>query len=119
MATASPTPLGSSHFGNQPMRRPSSRQALRQVPLARPTFVRREAAAVTANGNPAAELPTTSKTRRYSDHDSSDDDLPVPMKFSALTNALLNDEASMLGSGSPVVATNENNLSGSTAVAQR
>ncbi|OBT80348.1 TTK protein kinase [Pseudogymnoascus sp. 05NY08] len=118
MATASPTPLGSSHFGNQQMRRPSSRQALRQVPPARPTFVRREAAAVAANGNPA-ELPTTSKTRRYSDHDSSDDDLPVPMKFSALTNALLNDEASMLGSASPALATNENNLSGSTAVAQR
>ncbi|OBT66423.1 TTK protein kinase [Pseudogymnoascus sp. 23342-1-I1] len=115
MATASPTPLGSSHFGTQQMRRPSSRQALRQVP-ARPTFVRREAAAI--NGNPSAEQPM-SRTRRYSDHDSSDDDLPVPMKFSALTNALLNDEASMLGSASPVVTNNEHNLSGSTAVAQR
>lgn len=115
MATASPTPLGSSHFGNQQMRRPSSRQALRQAP-ARPTFVRREAAPVT-NGNPA-EQPIL-RTRRYSDHDSSDDDLPVPMKFSALTNALLNDEASMLGSGSPIVAAGESNLSGSTAVAQR
>ncbi|KFY12344.1 hypothetical protein V492_03939 [Pseudogymnoascus sp. VKM F-4246] len=117
MATASPTPLGSSHFGNQQMRRPSSRQALRQAP-ARPTFVRREAAPVAATGNPAEPAPT-SRTRRYSDHDSSDDDLPVPMKFSALTNALLNDEASMLGSGSPIVAANEPNLSGSTAVAQR
>ncbi|KFY40170.1 hypothetical protein V495_05582 [Pseudogymnoascus sp. VKM F-4514 (FW-929)] len=113
MATASPTPLGSSHFGNQQMRRPSSRQALRQVP-ARPTFSRREAA---PSMNPAE--PATTKTRRFSDHDSSDDDLPVPMKFSALTNALLNDEASMLGSASPIVASNEPNLSGSTAVAPR
>ncbi|KFY24830.1 hypothetical protein V491_02000 [Pseudogymnoascus sp. VKM F-3775] len=115
MATASPTPLGSGHFGNQQMRRPSSRQALRQAP-ARPSFVRREAAPVT-NGNPAEQ--PISRTRRYSDHDSSDDDLPVPMKFSALTNALLNDEASMLDSGSPIVAAGESNLSGSTAVAQR
>lgn len=117
MATASPTPLGSSHFGNQQMRRPSSRQALRQAPPARPTFVRREAAPVAATGNPAEQ--PASRTRRYSDHDSSDDDLPVPMKFSALTNALLNDEASMLGSASPIAQINEHNLSGSTAVAQR
>lgn len=78
--------------------------------------MRREAGAA-ANGN-HVEQPI-SRTRRYSDHDSSDDDLPVPMKFSALTNALLNDEASMLGSASPIVTTNEHNLSGSTAVAQR
>lgn len=119
MATASPTPLGSSHFGNQQMRRPSSRQALRQVPPARPTFVRREAAAVAVATNGSSAEQPASRTRRYSDHDSSDDDLPVPMKFSALTNALLNDEASMLGSASPIAQINEHNLSGSTAVAQR
>lgn len=119
MATASPTPLGSSHFGNQQMRRPSSRQTLRQVPPARPTFVRREAAAVAIAANGSSAEQPASRTRRYSDHDSSDDDLPVPMKFSALTNALLNDEASMLGSASPIAQINEHNLSGSTAVAQR
>ena len=79
MATASPTPM-SSHFASL-SRRPSSRQAYRQPP-SRPQLNRNE-----------AQLP--GKDARYFDVES-DDEIPLPMKFSALTRALLNDEASVV-----------------------
>ncbi|KAF4627930.1 hypothetical protein G7Y89_g10218 [Cudoniella acicularis] len=79
MATASPTPMGSSHFASL-NRRPSSRQAYRQ-PLSR---------SLSNRGDPP---PSESRARTYSLNDSSDDDIPPPMRFSALTNALLNDSA--------------------------
>jgi serine/threonine-protein kinase TTK/MPS1 len=52
--------------------------------------------------------------RQYSLNDSSDDEIPMPMKFSALTKALLNDDASILPPSSP--PKDQNNFSGSTAV---
>jgi serine/threonine-protein kinase TTK/MPS1 len=105
MATASPTPLGSSHF-SQLNRRPSSRQTLRQPP-ARPHLNRGGPLPVSAGG------PATADSRQYSLNDSSDDEIPMPMKFSALTKALLNDDASILPPSSP--SKGHNNLSGSTA----
>ncbi|TAQ91471.1 hypothetical protein B7494_g166 [Chlorociboria aeruginascens] len=75
---SSPTPMGN-HFGH---RRPASQAAFRQPP-SRPNLNR---------GEP---LPAT-HTRQYSLNDSSDDEIPVPMKFSALTKALLNDDASVV-----------------------
>lgn len=106
MATASPTPMGSSHLG-QLNRRPSSQQALRQAP-ARPHLHRGGPLPVPATGH------STGHTRQYSLNDSSDDEIPMPMKFSALTKALLNDDASILPPPSPPKS--QNNVSGSTAV---
>lgn len=108
MTTASPTPMGSSHFGHQQMRRPASRQTVRPAP-ARPAFVKRQVAMDGSLG----EI-STSNARRFSHNDSSDDDLPIPMKFSALTKALLNDEASVIEDTSPVISNSQYNLSGST-----
>ncbi|KAA8573828.1 hypothetical protein MFRU_001g02710 [Monilinia fructicola] len=77
MATASPTPMGSSQFAA--IRRPASRNAYKQ-PLSRPHSTR----------------PDAESARTYSLNDSSDDEIPMPMKLSALTKALLNDEASII-----------------------
>ncbi|KAG9245964.1 kinase-like domain-containing protein [Calycina marina] len=82
MATASPTPMGSSHFSNL-NRRPSSSRLSYKQPLNRPHVGRAE---------PYVPEPPT---RHYTREDSSDDEIPLPMKFSALTKALLNDEASV------------------------
>ncbi|RFU33571.1 hypothetical protein B7463_g2738, partial [Scytalidium lignicola] len=80
---ASPTPMGSNHFTSL-SKRPPSRQTLRQAP-SRPTFARADPA------------PTTSHARHFSLNDSSDDEeIPMPMKFSALTKALLNDDPSIM-----------------------
>lgn len=80
MATASPTPMGSSHFGSL-SRRPSSRQTYRPT---RPQLHRSDSV-------PAV---TQAQARDYSLNDSSDDEIVIPMmKFSAETNALLNDAA--------------------------
>ncbi|CAG8952322.1 hypothetical protein HYFRA_00001067 [Hymenoscyphus fraxineus] len=76
MAAASPTPMGSSHFGSL-VRRPSSRQA--------PSW-KQPSRIQTSRPTAAAE----NHARTYS-MDSSDDEIPVPMVLSALTNALLND----------------------------
>ena len=79
---ASPTPMGSSHLA--PLsRRPSSRQAYRQPP---------SRAYLTRNEPQAAQ--------HYS-NDSSDDEIPMPMKFSAYTDALLNGETSMVEKSPP------------------
>ena len=92
MAMASPTPMGSSHFAS--LRRPASRQNFKQ-PIARPQLTR---------GDP---LPTEREThaRTYSLNDSSDDEIPLPMmKFSALTNALLNDAVPSVDTSLPQTA---------------
>ncbi|RDW84421.1 hypothetical protein BP6252_02011 [Coleophoma cylindrospora] len=82
MAMASPTPLGSSHFG---LTRRSSRQALRK-PASRPNLAR---------GDPL--LSTQPQTRQYADlNDSSDDELMPPMMLSALTNAILDNQEPFL-----------------------
>ncbi|CZT00401.1 related to serine/threonine-protein kinase PKH3 [Rhynchosporium agropyri] len=90
MAMASPTPMGSSHFTS--LRRPASRQNFKQS-IARPQLIR---------GDP---LPAEAHARTYSLNDSSDDEIPLPMmKFSALTNALLNDAAPAVETSLPHTA---------------
>lgn len=82
MAMASPTPLGASHFASL-SRRPSSRQAYRQIP-SRPQLSRSDS------------VPVESHARTYSLNDSSDDEIAPPMS-SALTNALLNAATPSIG----------------------
>ncbi|QSZ34038.1 hypothetical protein DSL72_005618 [Monilinia vaccinii-corymbosi] len=77
MSTASPTPMGSSQFAA--IRRPASRNAYKQPP-SRPHSTRTD----------------VENARVYALNDSSDDEIPMPMKLSALTKALLNDEASII-----------------------
>lgn len=95
MSAASPTPMGpGSHFTSLG-RRTSARQALRR-PTSRPAFSRSEsqpavhsAREAPLNTNRAESQP---QQEQYdATHDSSDDEIPVPMKLSALTKALLND----------------------------
>ncbi|CAJ2513486.1 Uu.00g016050.m01.CDS01 [Anthostomella pinea] len=80
MTTASPTPAGPSH-SSAPTRKSSLRSGLRRGP-SRPQLNRAE-----SNPGPTAN----SSQAQYAAHDSSDDEIPVPMKLSALTKALLND----------------------------
>ncbi|KAK4170141.1 kinase-like domain-containing protein [Cladorrhinum sp. PSN259] len=104
MSTTSPTPMGAgSHFTSLG-RRTSARQALRR-PTSRPGLSRAESNPVGS----ATSLSTTSSAQRGSHsqqqhyanlHDSSDDEMPKPMKLSALTKALLNDGHSEASSGS-------------------
>jgi serine/threonine-protein kinase TTK/MPS1 len=86
MAMASPTPMGASHFASL-SRRPSSRQAYRQIP-SRPQLHRSDS------------VPVENHARTYSLNDSSDDEIAPPMS-SALTNALLN-AATPSVDGSPI-----------------
>lgn len=70
---------GSSHFAS--LRRPVSRQN-HKPSMQRPQLHRSDS------------VPSVADARAYSMNDSSDDEIPLPMmKFSALTNALLNDAA--------------------------
>jgi serine/threonine-protein kinase TTK/MPS1 len=119
MATASPTPLGSSHFSIL-NRRPPSRQALRQAP-ARPTLNHNGSFSAYNSSTAAAEAAAEAgaNARHFTSNDSSDDELPMPMKFSALTKALLDGEASILEPTSPINTNQNHNLSGSTAVEAR
>lgn len=82
MAAASPTPMGNSHM-SAPTRKPSLRSGLRRT-SSRSQLDR-------AQSNAAAHA---SGKSQYATHhaDSSDDEIPVPMKLSALTKALLNDD---------------------------
>ncbi|KAI9647330.1 hypothetical protein NHQ30_003715 [Ciborinia camelliae] len=88
MATASPTPMGSSQFAV--IRRPASRNAYKQPP-----------------SRPHSTRPDVETARHYSLNDSSDDEIPMPMKLSALTKALLNDEASIMESSTTARTTPE------------
>lgn len=82
MATLSPTPAPAG-----PIRRASQRQALRRPP-SRLAVDRGESQAP----NPVAPTMAAAPPQQYHD-DSSEDEIPVPMKLSALTKALLNDGA--------------------------
>ncbi|KLU83472.1 TTK protein kinase [Magnaporthiopsis poae ATCC 64411] len=85
MATASPTPMGT---GSQYAmgRRTSARQALRRPP-SRSQLGRAELNV--SAGNVDSQV---SQSQHFSNlNDSSDDEIPVPMKLSALTKALLDD----------------------------
>lgn len=79
MATAaSPTPMAGG-----PVRRVSQRQqALRQPPL--------RSAMTRSESQQAQAMQSQNNANQYND-DSSEDEIPVPMKLSALTKALLND----------------------------
>lgn len=95
MSAASPTPMGpGSHFTSLG-RRTSARQALRR-PTSRPAFSRSESQPVVQNAREAPLSANRAESQPQQQpydamHDSSDDEIPVPMKLSALTKALLND----------------------------
>ncbi|KAI6087026.1 kinase-like protein [Hypoxylon rubiginosum] len=82
MASASPTPAASSHNSGALTRKSSLRSGLRRAP-SRPQFSR-------AESNPAPSAHGSKS--QFAENDSSDDEIPVPMKLSALTKALLNDQ---------------------------
>ncbi|KAH6961372.1 hypothetical protein HG530_005198 [Fusarium avenaceum] len=84
MATESPTPVG-----NGLVRRTSSRQAIRRLP-SRPTVNHTDS--FQAPSNQSLPKGYNLKPQQFHD-DSSEDEIPVPMKLSALTKALLNDGA--------------------------
>ncbi|TLD22857.1 hypothetical protein PspLS_07654 [Pyricularia sp. CBS 133598] len=94
MSIVSPTPMGGSQFTTLG-RRTSARQALRRPP-SRQQLAHRP----TADSNPigssrlvgAADSNLHGGAQKYvNDNDSSDEEIPVPMKLSALTKALLDD----------------------------
>ncbi|KPM45438.1 hypothetical protein AK830_g1100 [Neonectria ditissima] len=94
MATASPTPMGTGL-----VRRTSQRQALRRLP-----------SRSTVNNNDSYQNPAgaaASNGHQHQQHqqqfheDSSEDEIPVPMKLSALTKALLNGGAPEQGERPP------------------
>ncbi|KAG6001414.1 hypothetical protein E4U21_004334 [Claviceps maximensis] len=91
MATASPTPMAMAG----PVRRASQRQAVRR-PLSRQIASRSDsqvAAAAAAPPPPPAAPASQSPHQQQFHDDSSEDEIPVPMKLSALTKALLQDDA--------------------------
>ncbi|KAF7550456.1 hypothetical protein G7Z17_g5701 [Cylindrodendrum hubeiense] len=81
MATASPTPMG-----NGLVRRTSQRQALRRLP-SRSAMNHNDSSQSHAGAAPNGYH--QQQERQFHD-DSSEDEIPVPMKLSALTKALLN-----------------------------
>ncbi|KAI1375592.1 kinase-like protein [Hypoxylon crocopeplum] len=82
MASALPTPGASNNHLATLTRKSSLRSGLRRAP-SRPQLSR-------AESNPVP--PAHGSKSQYTGNDSSDDEIPVPMKLSALTKALLNDE---------------------------
>lgn len=76
-------------------RRTSTRQALRRPTSSRPQVSRSESQPAVPSARefaPSAIDGVQSQPQQYDAmHDSSDDEIPVPMKLSALTKALLND----------------------------
>ncbi|KAI2472155.1 kinase-like protein [Annulohypoxylon bovei var. microspora] len=79
MSSASPTPAASGHHSTAVARKSSLRSGLRRPQINR------------AETNPVSSAAHGSKSQ-FAGNDSSDDEIPVPMKLSALTKALLNDE---------------------------
>lgn len=84
MATASPIPMGSSH-SMAPSRKPSLRSGLRRAPS------KSQLDRAQSNLSSTTRAPARAQYA-VKDADSSDDEIPVPMKLSALTKALLNDD---------------------------
>lgn len=88
MSAASPTPIGAGSHISSLGRRTSARQALRRPP-SRPQLSRSESNPVPSSKEAKG---AGAKSQQYSTlNDSSDDEIPVPMKLSALTKALLDD----------------------------
>ncbi|KAK1829892.1 kinase-like domain-containing protein [Podospora conica] len=91
MSGASPTPAGAGSHITTLGRRTSARQALRR-PTSRPQLSRSESHPASSAIPVPAARETNSQPQQYSTlNDSSDDEIPVPMKLSALTKALLGD----------------------------
>ncbi|KAG6041867.1 hypothetical protein E4U41_001027 [Claviceps citrina] len=97
--TASPTPMAVG-AGAGPVRRVSQRQAVRR-PLSRQMAAMagrsesHQAAAATTTGAAAVAAPAGQSPHQQQQQfhdDSSEDEIPVPMKLSALTKALLQDD---------------------------
>ncbi|KAF2964287.1 hypothetical protein GQX73_g9301 [Xylaria multiplex] len=90
MATASPTPAGPDSAQSAVLTRKSSLRSGLRRNNSRPQLSRAE-----SNPVPAAHALSQSQSQLHSQNtehgDSSDDEIPVPMKLSALTKALLND----------------------------
>ncbi|XP_044715007.1 kinase [Hirsutella rhossiliensis] len=87
MATVSPTPAAAG-----PVRRASQRQqTLRRLP-SRTNLARSGNQLLSSAARPTPSSNNSSQQQQYHD-DSSEDEIPVPMKLSALTKALLNDGA--------------------------
>jgi serine/threonine-protein kinase TTK/MPS1 len=91
-ATTSPTFVGPVNLSRRP-----SVQLTSRGQLARPILKGNSPISMGRLVNGAS----TSLSRKLSIGDSSDDDVPLPMKFSALTKALLNDEPSVVDASSP------------------
>ncbi|KJR82797.1 serine/threonineeeee-protein kinase TTK/MPS1 [Sporothrix schenckii 1099-18] len=98
MATVSPTPAGQGSQFTSMGRRTSARQALRRPPSRSQMSGAASGTASKRTSNAAAAGPATAASdsqQQYAAlHDSSDDEMPIPMKLSALTKALLSDGAS-------------------------
>ncbi|KAK1764566.1 kinase-like domain-containing protein [Phialemonium atrogriseum] len=101
MATASPTPMGAGSHFTALGRRTSARQALRRPP-SRQQLSRSDSNPVPLSAAAAASKESKAQSQQYSTlNDSSDDEIPVPMKLSALTKALLNDGHASEASSAP------------------
>src|SRR5579862_525849 len=95
-ATASPSPAGLGSY-NELSRHPSAAQLASRGQLSRPTPKSNSPIYMASQVNGAS----SGLSRKLSLGDSSDEDIPLPMKFSALTKALLNDEPSVVDVSSP------------------
>ncbi|KAM0287768.1 hypothetical protein ACHAQH_000300 [Verticillium albo-atrum] len=111
MATASPTPMGMSQ-GSNLVRRTSQRQALRRPP-SRPVLGRTESNPVSSTGTVASKK----ESQNYTLNDSSDDEIPVPMKLSALTKALLGGPPEQQAASPPRTRRRVSNLAASLSSA--
>ncbi|KAI9740335.1 MAG: Dual-specificity kinase, spindle pole body (SPB) duplication and spindle checkpoint function [Cirrosporium novae-zelandiae] len=112
-AAASPTPLSSTHGSQYGLaRRPSNRSIYSGQSSSR---------SLPRRGSPLSYATSTnapaSVSRQFSIGDSSDDDVPAPMKLSAAAKALLGEEASLFdgdnGDGSPIGSRSSHSRHGS------
>ncbi|KAG9257070.1 kinase-like domain-containing protein [Emericellopsis atlantica] len=90
MSTASPTPAPAGV-----VRRTSQRQASLRRPPSRLSNAKNSALPVPATAPEAPAVAQQLGQQQQYDNDSSEDEIPVPMKLSALTKALLSDGAPM------------------------
>ncbi|CAK7271047.1 hypothetical protein SEPCBS119000_004398 [Sporothrix epigloea] len=98
MATLSPTPAGQGSNLSSLGRRTSARQALRRPPSRSQITGVASGTSLKRNSNTTAAssaAPANDAQQQYTAlDDSSDDEMPIPMKLSALTKALLGDGVS-------------------------
>lgn len=101
MAAASSLPVGTDSDGVSSGRRASTRLALRQLSTSKLNQSESQpspSATTQGNTKPQPQAQSKSHVQQHSAlHDSSDGEIPVPMKLSAFTKALLNDGQSEPG----------------------